>query len=476
MARKFLVSLDLNQNELLNARIQNLATPPSSPMEGQIYYDTTVGDKSIYFWDGATWVDVGGDLRSIVAGMGISVSGTRDITVNTVYDDSSIGVNGSNQLYIKAGGVTNAMLANSSLSVIAGAGLSGGGSVSLGGSTTLNIGAGTGITVNADTVQLDTASTRNTDHASVVLTAGAGLTGGGDITASRTFAVGAGTGIAVNADDVALANAGSLTANKILKWDGTQLANSTITDDGTTVTIASNLTVNGNITYINSNIVEIGDAIILLNKDETGVPTQSAGFEVERGLYPNVSFLWNEGAGYFTTVDQPFHIGSIAAAGGAYTGNKYLVADGGVVKYLTAAELAVDIVGSITFVEGNGIDISVVGSTVTISAETASTTNEGIVELATDAEANLMVDTTRAVTPSNLASLRYVTTGPLTTSTNMTITHNLNTKDIIVQVYEIATGDTVECDCIRTSLTQMTLMFAQPVTANTLRILLIKIA
>ena len=38
------------------------------------------------------------------------------------------------------------------------------------------------------------------------LTAGAGLTGGGDLSADRSFAVGAGLGITVNADDVALAS------------------------------------------------------------------------------------------------------------------------------------------------------------------------------------------------------------------------------------------------------------------------------
>lgn len=45
---------------------------------------------------------------------------------------------------------------------------------------------------------------RHIDHTGVTLTAGAGLTGGGDISASRSFAVGAGQGITVNADDVAL--------------------------------------------------------------------------------------------------------------------------------------------------------------------------------------------------------------------------------------------------------------------------------
>lgn len=45
---------------------------------------------------------------------------------------------------------------------------------------------------------------RHVAHTGVTLTAGAGLTGGGDISANRTFAVGAGTGITVNADDVAV--------------------------------------------------------------------------------------------------------------------------------------------------------------------------------------------------------------------------------------------------------------------------------
>jgi hypothetical protein len=48
-------------------------------------------------------------------------------------------------------------------------------------------------------------------HSAVTLTAGAGLTGGGDISANRTFDVGAGTGIAVSANDVAIDLAANLT-------------------------------------------------------------------------------------------------------------------------------------------------------------------------------------------------------------------------------------------------------------------------
>jgi hypothetical protein len=56
------------------------------------------------------------------------------------------------------------------------------------------------------------------DHTSVVLSAGAGLTGGGDISTGRSFAVGAGAGIAVNTDDVAvdINGATDLTAPNVL--------------------------------------------------------------------------------------------------------------------------------------------------------------------------------------------------------------------------------------------------------------------
>lgn len=52
-----LVNLNLNKNQLQNAIIQPLATPPSDPVEGQIYYNSS--DKFIYRYNGTDWGPIG---------------------------------------------------------------------------------------------------------------------------------------------------------------------------------------------------------------------------------------------------------------------------------------------------------------------------------------------------------------------------------------------------------------------------------
>ena len=67
--------------------------------------------------------------------------------------------------------------------------------------------------------------------------------------------------------------------------------NKTFSND---VIVSGNLTVNGTTTTVNSNTVNIGDNILILNSDETGTPSQNGGIEIERGTSTNASLIWNE--------------------------------------------------------------------------------------------------------------------------------------------------------------------------------------
>lgn len=74
MAVTFASPIDLGKLELQNARIQNLATAPASPVEGQVYYNTT--DDNLYVFADAAWVDLTAQGVTYTAGSGISISGT----------------------------------------------------------------------------------------------------------------------------------------------------------------------------------------------------------------------------------------------------------------------------------------------------------------------------------------------------------------------------------------------------------------
>ena len=116
MAKKFLVNLDLTKNQILNAAIQNLSSAPSSPVSGQIYYNTM--DSRMYFWDGSTWIDMSGDIREVLGGNGLSASNTGGVvTLDINVDNSSIELSGDT-LRIKNGGIDIYKLSNVSTNIV----------------------------------------------------------------------------------------------------------------------------------------------------------------------------------------------------------------------------------------------------------------------------------------------------------------------------------------------------------------------
>ena len=61
-------------------------------------------------------------------------------------------------------------------------------------------------------------------------------------------------------------------------------------------------------------------------------------------------------------------------------------------------------------------------------------------------------------------------------ATSYTVTHNLGSQDVIVQLYDASSLDTVFADVVRTSTSVVTIDFATAPTANDIRVLVTKIA
>ena len=279
------------------------------------------------------------------------------------------------------------------------------------GSETLDIAGGTGLTTTGGsgtstiTVALDNtavsagsfgsttaiptftvdAQGRLTAAGSAAITAGftlAGDSGTSGIANGDTATVSGGTGVttAVSGDEVtvsigqAVATTSNVTFNNVavdgtLTSDDITAANMTASGN---VIVTGNLTVNGTTTTVNSNTVNIGDNIIVLNSDETGTPSANAGIEIERGTSTNVLVRYKEAADRweFTNDGSTYFNIPISTEYDKYT--SFTVSDGSNSTAITSA-------ATLTFAaSGGGLSVAENSGTVTYTIGDATAAAKGV--------------------------------------------------------------------------------------------------
>lgn len=182
--------------------------------------------------------------------------------------------------------------------------------------------------------------------------------------------------------------------------------------------VTGNLTISGSATYVNTEIIELDDNTIVLNANAT-TASENAGIEVERGdSDDNVSIRWNESSDKWEFTNDGTNYAEIASAS----------------------------------------VVSAIDSRLTTAESDIDTLETQVAALAS-----------ASGTLTNKVSVNVGNTS----ATSFAIDHNLGTSDVLVQVYDNSTFDTVEVDVVRTTANRVTVSFASAPSNDAYRVVII---
>ncbi len=515
MSIKYLNHINLQGNRIEGAAVEPLGSAPSNNLQiGRVYYDTSSGSAATYalrIYDGSGFVSVTGDIT----GVATTTSGQLTITnpdgpiPSFAILTGAISENGAKlatqaqiKTYVDAQVDTHDTLSELTDTTITSPA---DGAMLLYDSDTSkwidNVMSGDATLIDTGALTLATVNSNVGSFGSATAIPAITVNAKGLITAVSTNSITTTLTIddASSTQDVSLATDDLQflgTANEIttaVTKDSTDVKVTIgLPNDvtiGNNLIVSGNLTVSGTTTQVDSNTVNIGDNIIVLNADEAGTPSQDGGIEIERGSSTNVLLTFKESTDrwQFTNDGTTYYSIPISTE---YDKYDYwnLKVNGSSVDNISTTE-------SLDFVNGNAITVSFAsGEEIKIdhndTSSQASVDNSGNaviqdVTLDTYGHVTALVSKTIEV-PADRMFAGAIGDGSAVSynidnsgASSPHINHGLGTdsSQFMVQLIEVSTGETVHADVSRKTGGRVQVVFATgnaPAT-NNIKVLINKI-
>ena len=417
MAINYLNNIDLNKNQLLQGVIENQpndAAAGSSPVKGQIYYNTT--DNVLKQYNGSAWISIAGDVTEVQGGTYISVTNqagpipivNHDSTTRT--DTSSSASPGYGATFTAVDSVT---------------------SNATGHITALNL----------KTVTLPSA-----ENYSWNLTGDSGTNQ--NISSGNTVDIAGGTNIntVVGATDTVTVNLDS-SIDLAGTLDVTGIA--TFNDQAN---FDSDVSITGNLDMNQAKVIDLA------------TPTAATDAATKGYVDQAVTGALSYQGGYNAATNTPDLDSSPSSSikkGWTYT----VTADG---SFFTEQVR----VGDVLIAENDAPTTLAEWTTVQNNIDLADLTTVGIGNV--NAGTGISVAYSGGTATVTNTQTNSANTFATTIAATATVTHNLGTKDVIIQLYDVTTDETVFADVERASTNTATITFASTPT-NSVRVLVQKI-
>jgi hypothetical protein len=465
MAIPFLNHLDLRSvSELQNAILHKTTENSASDVEGKIIYDT--GVDTIKFYNGNEWISLGGDT---VRAVGVDTNG--DNSVNNTLEASQTLVlrKGTNIGLAEADGVITISSTDTNTQRAAGTGLSldgntinanvdsavqsvAGSNVSATASRTykVQVDSSDNLVVNVPWVDTDTNTQLSQDdvedYVAGVVTAGEGIDvayndGAGTLTISGEDATTTNKGIASFSTNDFAVNSGAVTI-KSGGVSNTQLANSSITINGTAISLGGSTTVSTsdvdvNVANLTARLPQITSDVTI--GDATDVTITTSGGLIVTGDLEVKGTTTTVESTVTTFADPIIELNKVVDSGTQANPNP-----------------------------SSGIEVQRAGDNdvqLVWMEDSDDWEFEAYNHAGTPVKKKYKIPTSYKATIGD--------TSASAGSYSEAITHNLGTKHVIVQCYDTSTFETVYADVVRTSDNVVTLTFASAPTDNDVTVLIL---